>query len=265
MGADTAPALPTDAEAEAEETTTPLGDAGEAGTDAGPKTKGLVYGANLHANADYGNGAQVAVDSQFQLMQARNLTAARIGGVPDPSTNPATEAWIASGKSHAIALSFMLDFAWIVCPSDARTFASNDATTNHDAAYQATLAFVTPLRNDITDWELGNEIDLTAGQSQPPGLWNTGWAASEWKNVSANGSADYFGNWAAAVKGAADAIATVAYAQYGTHLRRILNTTSTPTSASSTLCPRTASPTKPSRITTTTRAATRPTRSRRRS
>jgi hypothetical protein len=120
----------------------------------------------------------------------------------------------------------MLDLAWIVCPADAQTFATNDPATNYDTAYQATYNFVSTYRDSITDWELGNEIDLITGQNAAPGAWNTGWAATDWENVSAYGSPDYYTNWAWALKGASDAIAAI-NSKYGTKLRRILNTTGT--------------------------------------
>ncbi len=204
-------------------------DAGKTGDGGAPPTAtGLVYGANLHAGDDYGDGDPATVATQFGLMKARNLKAARIGGPPDSSSNEATNAWLAASATTDTHLSFMLDIAWEVCPTDGNTFASNDTNTIYATAYQAVESFVAQYRDSITDWEMGNEIDLRSGQSSSPGLWNTGWAASDWDNVSAFGSSDYYANWAAAIKGTSDAIAQV-NATYGTHLRRILNTTSTHT------------------------------------
>jgi len=185
----------------------------------------LVFGANVHPYGDYGNAAPAQVDTQFSLMQARKLVKARVNLAPIGAQATTAQAYVAAGSSHGISLSVMLGID-AVCTSDGHTFTSNDATTLYNDTYQAVLAYVAPLRNSVTDWELGNEIDLTTGQSSPPGQWNQGWVASDWKNVSAYGSPDYFTNWASAIKGAADAI-TAINTEYGTHLRRILNTTGT--------------------------------------
>lgn len=185
----------------------------------------LSYGANLHDNADYGNGSATAIDTQFQLMQARQLKVARVGGVPGTGANASLQNWVASATKYNLHLIYMLDLSWVVT-SDAYTFTSNNTTTIYNNTYQAVYNFVLAYRNDDIDWELGNEIDLKTDNSVAPSEWNTGWQASDWSGVSAYGSTDYYANWAAAIKGAADAIAAI-NTQYGTNMRRVLNTTST--------------------------------------
>lgn len=188
---------------------------------------GVSFGANLHQYQDYGNGSASAIDKQFQLMHDRNLMVARVGGYATSTSDvTTTQNWIASAKKYNMHLIFMLSIEGGLNTGDGVTFISNDFTTLYNKSYNLAYNFILPFRNDITDWELGNEIDLSAGQSASPGSWNAGWTAADWQNVSANGSNDYFANWAAVVKGAADAIGDI-NSKYGTHMRRVLNVTST--------------------------------------
>jgi hypothetical protein len=199
-------------------------DAGGRGGDSAAVSS-LIYGANVHPYADYGSAAPSAVNTQFSLMQDRKLVKARVDLAPVSSAAATAQTYVTAGASNGISLSVMLGID-AVCTSDGHTFTTNDATTIYNDTYQAVLSYVTPLRDSVTDFEMGNELDLTAGQGQSPGGWNEGWVASDWQNISAYGSPDYFANWASAVKGAADALAAI-NTQYGTHLRRILNTTGT--------------------------------------
>jgi len=182
-----------------------------------PVTQDLIFGVNLTRMP-----TNAQIDAQFEILKARHLRGVRFGG--NPNSPAAARAQYIASKANALGMKIdsLIDVAWLVCPADAKTFKSNDATTNYNIAYQATYNFVLPLKDVITDWELGNEITIKAGQTTPPGAWNSGWLASDWANVSALGSSDYFGLWAATIKGQADAIDDI-NKQYGTHLRRIIN------------------------------------------
>jgi hypothetical protein len=162
-------------------------------------------------------------------MTARNLNVARMDIVPSASDNTLMQTFASAAQANGEHVILMLDLNWVVT-SDAYTFLSNNQTTIYNTAYSAVYNFVLPMRTYTNiDWELGNEIDLkTANLATSPSNWNSGWTAANWANFSAYGSSDYYGNWAAAVKGAADAIAAI-NSQYGTTMRRVLNTTSTHT------------------------------------
>ena len=184
-------------------------------------TQNLVYGVNVTKvpnNAD--------IDAQYQILATRNFKVARMGGTPNAAKAVITQASITAANKYGIKPIFLLDVSWLVCPSDAVTFASNDPTTNYNTAYNAAYNFVLQFKDSITDWELVNEVDLKTGQVSTPGTWNVGWNASDWRNVSFNGSPDYYMNWVYTLKGVSDAVAAV-NSQYGLHMRRIMNITST--------------------------------------
>lgn len=188
-------------------------------------TQSLAYGVNLTKLPNDAN-LYTKLDQQLQILNERNFKAIRIGGTPDANRVTLLNYLAPRANAAGIHINFLIDVSWLVCPNSAVKFATDDWTTNYNIGYNNTYNFVLQFKDLVTDWELGNELDLKSGMAASPGAWNTGWNASEWANVSANGSADYYRNWAATLKGQSDAIAAI-NAQYGLHLRRIINITMT--------------------------------------
>ncbi len=194
-------------------------------------TQNLKVGVNIKMNGD---AYQMGADAIFKKLSDNGFKSARLFlGIP-PLTATQTfndtvgylRTYVTAAQKYGIQIYLNYQVEWIVCPSDSFTFQTQDQNAIYQSAYQTTQAFVDHFKNDIVEWELGNELDLKSGTSNSPGGWPYGFQAADWDQVSAHGSSDYYGNFAAALKGASDAINAVNTAS-GTHMKRIVNSTGT--------------------------------------
>jgi len=170
------------------------------------------------------NGRTADLNAVFQVLQARGITQYRVGANladdTDPYEVPMFQSMVALAKTYGITLKPILftPFQW-GDRTDGGKYPAGDSAALYLQGYYRTYNFVNQLKNDINDWELGNEINLVARDSSGSQLYGKGWTASEFDMPSMN-------DWASVLLGMSDAISRI-NAESGLHLRRTLNTTST--------------------------------------
>jgi hypothetical protein len=103
--------------------------------------------------------------------------------------------------------------------TDAGKYPAGDRAALYQQGYTRTYNFVMNFKNDLNDWEMGNELNLLAVDAGGKKLFGHGWSAAEFDTPVMN-------DWAAVLKGMSDAIEKI-NKDHGLHLRRTLNTTST--------------------------------------
>jgi arabinogalactan endo-1,4-beta-galactosidase len=103
--------------------------------------------------------------------------------------------------------------------TDQGKYPAGDGDALYQQGYNRTYNFVRNFKQDINEWEMGNEINLLATDSGGNRLYGKGWTASEFDMPTMN-------DWAALLRGMSDAINRI-NAENHLHLRKTLNTTST--------------------------------------
>jgi len=170
------------------------------------------------------NERSADLNAVFQVLQARGVTQYRLNANLADDTDPYEvqmfKDMVATAKTYGITLKPILftPFQW-GDRTDGGKYPAGDQAALYLQGYYRTYNFVNNFKNDINDWELGNEINLVAHDSSGNRLYGKGWTASEFDMPSMN-------DWASVLLGMSDAITRV-NAESGTHLRRTLNTTST--------------------------------------
>lgn len=160
----------------------------------------------------------------FQVLHARGVTQYRVGANLTKDTEPYEvqmfQDMVALGKTYGITLKPILftSFQW-GDRTDGGNYPAGDQGALYMQGYYRTYSFVNNFKNDINDWEMGNELNLVARDATGNRLYGKGWTASEFNQPSMN-------DWAFVLRGMSDAITRI-NAESGTHLRRTLNTTST--------------------------------------
>lgn len=180
---------------------------------------GPAFGTNGQATQ-----SEATIKKNFDIMQARNLTRYRFDANLADDTDPyeinMVRMMVRQAKAHNIQLKpvLMVPFQW-GDRTDNGKYPKGDAQALYSQGYNRTYAFVNTFKNDITDWELGNEINLLAKNSAGAPLYGKGWTAAEFNTPALN-------DWAQVLRGMSDAIDRVK-AESGIGLRKTLNTTST--------------------------------------
>jgi len=170
------------------------------------------------------NSRTADLNTIFQVMHARGLTQYRLNAnLADDTDSYEVQMFkdmVALGKTYGITLKPILftPFQW-GDRTDGGKYPAGDQAALYLQGYNRTYSFVSNFKNDINDWEMGNEINLIARDSTGAQLYGKGWTASEFDMPSMN-------DWASVLLGMSDAITRI-NAESGTHLRRTLNTTST--------------------------------------
>lgn len=170
------------------------------------------------------DGRRADVEKIFSLMHVRGLTQYRVGANLAKDTDPYEvqmyKDMIVLAKAHGISLKPVLavPFGW-GDRTDAGQYPAGDRAALYRQGYIRTYNFVTNFKDDINDWEMGNEINLLALDGAGKKLFGRGWTAAEFDTPAMN-------DWAAVLKGMSDAIDRI-NKEHGLHLRRTLNTTST--------------------------------------
>jgi len=170
------------------------------------------------------NSRTADLNAVFQLLHARGLTQYRCGvnlaNDTDPYEVQMYQDMVALAKTYGITLKPILftPFQW-GDRTDGGKYPAGDSAALYLQGYYRTYNFVNTFKNDMNDWELGNEINLIALDSSGNRLYGKGWTASEFDMPSMN-------DWASVLLGMSDAISRI-NAESGLHLRRTLNTTST--------------------------------------
>lgn len=170
------------------------------------------------------NSRSADINAVFQVLQARGVTQYRTGANLADDTDPYEvqmfKDMVAAAKNYGITLKPILftPFQW-GDRTDGGKYPAGDQAALYLQGYNRVYNFVNNFKYDINDWEMGNEINLIALDSSGNRLYGKGWTASEFDIPSMN-------DWAAVLLGMSDAITRI-NAESGTHLRRVLNTTST--------------------------------------
>lgn len=170
------------------------------------------------------DGRRADLSVVFKLLQSRGLTQYRVGANLANDTDPYEvqmyKDMLVLAKDYGITLKPILGvpFAW-GDRTDVGKYPAGDRAALYQQAYTRTYNFVMIFRNEINDWEMGNELNLLALDPNGKRLFGRGWTAAEYDTPVMN-------DWAAALKGMSDAIDKI-NRDYGLHLRRTLNTTST--------------------------------------
>lgn len=170
------------------------------------------------------DGRRADLKAIFEVMQARGLTQYRVSANLARDTDPyAVQMYrdmLALAKTYGITLKPILatPFAW-GDRTDGGKYPAGDWNALYQQAYSRTYTFVINFKDQINDWELGNEINLLALDPSGKKLYGRGWTAEEFDMPVMN-------DWVAILKGMSDAIGKI-NREYGLHLRRTLNTTST--------------------------------------
>jgi hypothetical protein len=168
--------------------------------------------------------SEATIKSYFDSMQARKLTRYRFDANLANDTDPYEVAMVTmmvkQAKLHGITLKpvLMVPFQW-GDRTDCGKYPKGDAQALYSQGYNRTYAFVSKFKTDITDWELGNEINLLAKNASGARLYGQGWTASEFNTPLLN-------DWAYVLRGMSDAIDKV-NSENKLKLRKTLNTTST--------------------------------------
>lgn len=179
---------------------------------------------SLTWGVDGPDGRRADLKAIFEVMRARGLTQYRVGANLARDTDPYEvqmyRDMLALAKTYGITLKPILatPFAW-GDRTDGGKYPAGDANALYQQAYSRTYTFVINFKDQIKDWEMGNEINLLALDSSGKKLYGRGWTAEEFDMPVMN-------DWVAVLKGMSDAIDKINL-ENGTHLRRVLNTTST--------------------------------------
>jgi len=195
---------------------------------------GLIVGAlavSGHATAAPAFGSvgpvsqsESVIKGYFDLMQSRHLTRyrfdANLANDTDPYEVNMVSMMVRQAKAHGIVLKPVLQvpFQW-GDRTDCGKYPKGDAQALYSQGYNRVYNFVKTFRNDITDYELGNELNLLVKGPNGLPLFGKGWTIAEFNTPVMN-------DWAQVLKGESDAIDKVNQ-EYGTHIRKVLNTTST--------------------------------------
>jgi len=160
----------------------------------------------------------------FKVMKARGLTQYRTGvnltRDTEPVEAPMLRRMIPLAKSYGISLRMlvMFGFAW-GDRTDGGNYPAGDRAALYKQGFNRTYDFVSQFKNDIDEWELGNEINLLAKDADGKRLFGRGGTAKEFEQPIME-------DWAAVLRGASDAIDKI-NKESGLHLKKVLNTTST--------------------------------------
>lgn len=160
----------------------------------------------------------------FELLHARGITQYRINASLMDDTDPfqvtVYREMIRLAKLYHIDLKPILFTPFqFGDKTDKGKYPKGDEAALYTSAYNRTYKFVSEFKNDLPDWELGNEINLDIVDQNGKRLYGKGKTAVEFDVPLMN-------EWAAVLRGMSDAIDKV-NAENGLHLRRVLNTTST--------------------------------------
>jgi len=160
----------------------------------------------------------------FALLHARGITQYRINAYLADGTDgfqvQTYREMIQLAKEYHISLKPILFTPFQEGDrTDHGKYPKGDAAALYASAYNRTYKFVSEFRNDLPDWELGNEVNLQIKDADGKRLFGKGQTAAEFDTPVMN-------DWAAVLRGMSDAIEKV-NTEHGLHLRRALNTTST--------------------------------------
>lgn len=168
---------------------------------------------------------EALIKSYFDMMQYRNLTRYRFDAYLTADQDATRVAMVRmmqkNAKARGIVLRPILAFPFAFGDrTDFGKYPKGDAAALYRQGYDRTYAFVNEFKNEINDYEMGNELNLlvTDPTTKQP-LWGKGFNAREFDTK-------IMSDWAMVLKGASDAIDKI-NADNGLKLRRILNTTST--------------------------------------
>jgi hypothetical protein len=178
----------------------------------------LAWGVNgpIGINAD--------LNAVFQVLQSRGVTQYRVNADLADDTDPYEvqmyQDMVALAKLYGISLRPILFTPFAFGDrTDQGKYPAGDGDALYQQGYNRTYNFVRNFKQDINDWEMGNEINLLATDSSGNRLYGKGWTASEFDMPTMN-------DWAALLRGMSDAINRI-NAENHLHLRKTLNTTST--------------------------------------
>jgi hypothetical protein len=164
------------------------------------------------------------IEPIFKIMKARGLTQYRTGVNLTKDTEgveaPGLRHMITLAKTYGINLRILIafGFAW-GDRTDGGNYPAGDKTALYNQGFNRTYDFVSQFRNDIPEWELGNELNLLARSPDGKKMFGRGWTAAEYEQPIME-------DWAVVLKGASDAIDRI-NKENGLHIRKVLNTTST--------------------------------------
>jgi len=169
-------------------------------------------------------GRTADLNAVFQVLRSRGLTQYRVNvNLTDPTDSFEVQMYqdmVALAKTYGITLKPILftAFTW-GDRTDGGKYPAGDSSALYLQGFFRTYSFVNQFKNDINDWELGNEINLLALDANGNRLYGKGWTASEFDTPLMN-------DWASVLQGMSDAISLI-NSESGLHLRRTLNTRST--------------------------------------
>jgi hypothetical protein len=160
----------------------------------------------------------------FKVMKARGLTRFRIGTNltkdTEPVEAPMLRRTIALAKTYGIKLQPIIGFAFAWGDrTDGGNYPEGDRAALYKQGYNRTYEYVAQFKDEIDEWELGNELNLLALGPDGKRLFGRGGTAQEFETPVME-------DWAALLRGASDAIDKINQ-EGGSHVRKILNTTST--------------------------------------
>ena len=160
----------------------------------------------------------------FKILQSRGLTQYRVGANLAHDTDPYEVSMyrdmISLAKTYGITLKPILavPFTW-GDRTDHGKYPAGDRAALYQQGYDRTYNFVLNFKDEINDWEMENELNLVARDTDGKRLFGHGYAADEYDTPIMN-------DWAAVLKGMSDAIDKI-NKDHGLRLRKTLNTTST--------------------------------------
>jgi len=163
-------------------------------------------------------------NSIFQVLQARGITQYRVDALLTNDTDPYEiqmyQTMVSSAKAHGVTLKPILFTAFAFGDrTDGGKYPAGDSNALYLQGFFRAYNFANQFKNDINDWEMGNELNLLVRDANGSPLWGKGWTATEFDTPLMN-------DWASVLRGMSDAIDLI-NSESGTHLRRTLNTTST--------------------------------------
>lgn len=171
------------------------------------------------------NGRPVGTTLQqlFQTMKANGLVRARwdvaLTWDTDATAVSDFEQVVNAASANGIKIECILHtgFTW-GDRTDHGIYPAADATALYNQGYNRVYNFVSQFSSQVTDWELGNEINLIARDANGNPFFGRGWTAAEFQQP-------IMYDWSHVLKGMSDAIDKV-NAVKGTYLRRTVGTTS---------------------------------------
>jgi len=160
----------------------------------------------------------------FELLHARGITKYRINASLVDDTDPfqvkTFREMLKLAKINHIDLQPILFTSFQYGDkTDKGRYPKGDEAALYAAAYTRTYKFVSEFKNDLPDWELGNEINLLLLDGNGKPIYGKGKTSAEFDVPLIN-------NWAAVLRGMSDAIEKI-NKENNLHLRRVLNTTNT--------------------------------------